>query len=134
MPTKPVLGFVMLWIMACSGGRAFGKVDGGEVQLVGQVDADYFVAQLDQLDPWFEACYVRVLRRDRAIEGVIRLGMRGGGGQLVPAILENGTNSEELAQCVENAFTDVTLVEPAGSEPWDFTAEWPVTFSQIRRP
>ena len=59
---------------ACSGGAQFGAVDLGELVVEGEVDPDYLYLQLRQLDPTFEACYVRALRQDRIAEGVIDLG------------------------------------------------------------
>lgn len=129
---RVVLFFIMM-LASCGGRRDFGKVEGGDVMLEGQVDADYFVRQLDQLDPWFEACYARILRRSRNTEGVIVLRMRGEHGRLEPIIVQNQTGSAELAECVSNAVSNLSTIEPDGAEPWDFTAEWAVTFSILRR-
>lgn len=123
----------MTILASCGGRRDFGKVDGGDVTLEGKVDADYFVRQLDQLDPWFEACYARTLRRSRNTEGVIVLRMHGKHRRLEPIVVQNKTESAELADCVKNAVSNLSTVEPNGAEPWDFTAEWAVTFSIIRR-
>ena len=120
-------------VLACGSGPSYGKVDAGDIVLDGQVNADYFARQLGQLDPWFEACYARALRRDGDVDGVIELHLLGGGGKLLTERTENGTGNEELAECVANAVANISLVEAAGDEPWDFTAEWPVTFSIIRR-
>jgi hypothetical protein len=125
---------VLTMLFASCGGRgAFGRVDGGEVVLEGQVDADFFARQLEQLDPWFEACYARVLRRSRDTEGVITLRMQGKGGKLLSSIVQNETGNAGLGDCMQQAVSNLDLVEPAGGEPWDFTVEWPVTFTIIRR-
>lgn len=129
---RVVLFFIMM-LASCGGRRDFGKVEGGDVMLEGQVDADYFVRQLGQLDPWFEACYARILRRSRNTEGVIVLRMHGKHRRLDPIVVQNETESAELAECVKNAVSNLSTVEPDDAEPWDFTAEWAVTFSILRR-
>ena len=118
---------------ACSGGAQFGTVDLGELVVEGEVDPEYLYLQLRQLDPVFEACYVRALRQDRTAEGVIGLEMRGSGGKLTLEITTNGTGSENLAECVTAAITGLTIVEPDGSDPWDFSGDWSVKFEIIRR-
>jgi hypothetical protein len=123
---------VAMLLIACGSGRSFGKVDAGAVVIEGRVDTDYFVRQLEQLDPWFEACYARTLRRNRDAEGVITLRMRGKDGMLDPDLIANETGNAELANCVTNAVSNLAVVEPTGAEAWDFTAEWPITFSIMR--
>jgi hypothetical protein len=111
---------VLTMLFASCGGRgAFGR--------------DFFARQLEQLDPWFEACYARVLRRSRDTEGVITLRMQGKGGKLLSSIVQNETGNAGLGDCMQQAVSNLDLVEPAGGEPWDFTVEWPVTFTIIRR-
>lgn len=118
---------------ACGRRATFGTVESGKITVEGRVDAEYLARQLEQLDPWFEACYARTLRRVRNTEGVITLRLHGSEGTLRPEVAENGTGDTELADCVTNAFSKVTLEESPSSEPWNFTAEWPVTFSTVRR-
>ena len=120
-------------LLACGGGRQFGKVEFGDLVLEGVVDAEYLFLQLRQLDPTFEACYVRALRGNRATEGVIVMNLTGGGGRLVPEITGNDTGSEELLECVESAVTQLEIVEPEGYDPWEFTGEWSVKFEIIRQ-
>lgn len=135
MRSVPVVVTVLALAAAegCGGGTPYGRVAGGDVRLEGQVNADYFPRQLDQLYPWFEACYARTLRRDRAAEGVIEIRMRGRAGTIRPEVVRNETGSDELARCVADAVTNLPLVERPGDEPWDFTATWPVEFTIARR-
>jgi len=119
--------------MACSGGAQYGTVDFGELVVEGEVDPDYLYLQLRQLDPTFEACYVRALRQDRTTEGTIDIEIRGDGGKLTPEVTTNGTGSENLMGCVTTAITGLTIVEPDGSEAWEFSGKWSVTFEIIRR-
>lgn len=135
-PSASSIRFVIAVAFSCAacGGRAtFGAVEGGKVVLEGQVDAEHLTRQLEQLDPWFEACYARTLRRAEGTEGVITLRLSGKEGTLQPEVVRNETGDGDLADCVTNAFSNITLEEPPGSEPWNFTAEWPVTFSVMRR-
>jgi hypothetical protein len=124
---------ILLLQAACGGGRQYGTAEFGPLVLEGEVDPEYLLLQLNQLDPTFEACYVRALRGNRATEGVIRIRLAGGQGRLDPEILANETGSEELEECVENAIAQLTIVEPPRSDPWDFTGEWSVEFAIIRR-
>ncbi len=123
----------LLMMTACSGGAQFGAVDLGELVVEGEVDPDYLYLQLRQLDPTFEACYVRALRQDRTAEGVIDLKIRGSGGKLTPEITTNATGSENLAECLTAAIAGLTIVEQDGADPWDFVGDWSVTFEIIRR-
>ncbi|UCD24346.1 MAG: hypothetical protein JSW51_00045 [Gemmatimonadota bacterium] len=123
----------LLFAGACSGGAQYGKVELGELVVAGQVDPEYLYLQLRQLDPTFEACYVRALRRDRDAEGVVDLELNGSDGKLTPAITTNGTGSENLAECITTAITGLTIVEPEGSDPWSFSGDWSVTFEIIRQ-
>jgi hypothetical protein len=103
----------------------------GELVYYGTVDGDYLSRQLGQLDPPFEACYVRVKRRARTTEGVIELSLTGGNGRLVGEIESNSTGSTELGECVLGAIAGLTIIEPAETGPWDYTAEWSVTFELV---
>lgn len=123
----------VLLLAACGGARQFGKVELGDLTVEGSVQAEYLYLQLDQLDPTFEACYVQALRRDRSAEGMIEMSLAGRAGHLHPTITKNGTGSEDLATCVENAVTQLTIVEPDNYEPWDFTGDWSVSFQIVRR-
>lgn len=124
---------VALLLAACSGGAQFGTVELGDLLVQGEVEPDYLYLQLNQLDPTFEACYVRALRGNRSTEGVIGIRLKGGGGRLIPTIDSNNTGSEDLAQCVEGAVAQLPIVEPEGRAPWDFVGEWSVKFEIIRR-
>jgi len=123
----------LLIMTACSGGAQFGAVDLGELVVEGEVDPDYLYLQLRQLDPTFEACYVRALRQDRTAEGVINLKIRGTGGKLTPEITTNATGSDNLAECVTAAIAGLTIAERDGSDPWHFSGDWSVAFEIIRR-
>jgi len=123
----------LLIMNACTGGAQFGAVDLGELVVEGEVNPEYLYLQLRQLDPTFEACYVRALRQDRTAEGVIDLEIRGGGGKLTSDITTNSTGSANLAECVTAAITGLAIVEQDGSDPWDFSGDWSVTFEIIRR-
>ncbi len=105
----------------------------GDVEISGQVETSQLLAQMRQLDPRLEACYARAKRSDHSVDGTIALHMRGGGGRLVPQVRSNDTGSEFLAECVTGAISGLTLVEPAGSPPWDFEANWAVTFTIATR-
>jgi len=127
-----ILSAVLL-LAACGSGAQFGTVELGDLIVQGQVEPDYLYLQLNQLDPTFEACYVRALRGNRSAEGVIELHLKGGGGHLTPTIVSNSTGSDDLGKCVESAVTQLPIVEPEGHEPWDFVGDWSVTFEIIRR-
>jgi hypothetical protein len=127
------LAALALLLAACAGGAQFGTVELGDLVVEGRVEPDYLYLQLNQLDPTFEACYVRALRGNRSAEGVIDLHLKGGGGRLVPTILANNTGSEDLERCVEGAVAQLPIVEPEGHEPWDFVGEWSVKFEIVRR-
>lgn len=120
--------FLLLSASGCGGGASFGTVEFGELVYSGTVDGDYLVRQLLQLDPPFEACYVRVKRRARTTEGVVELSLRGGNGRLAGEIKSNSTGSTELGDCVLGAISGLTIIEPEDSTPWDYTAEWSVSF------
>jgi hypothetical protein len=107
-------------------------VELGELVVEGKVDPEYLYLQLRQLDPTFEACYVRALRQDRSAEGVIELQIKGSGGKLTPEITANATGSDNLVECMTTAITGLTIVEPDGSDPWSFSGEWSVEFEIIR--
>jgi hypothetical protein len=118
---------------ACTGGAQFGTVELGDLTVDGVVDPDYLYLQLQQLDPTFEACYVRALRSDRSAEGVIEIQMTGSNGRMQAEIKRNGTESSDLADCVTTAMNNLTIVERDSTEPWDFSADWSVEFAIIRR-
>ncbi len=123
---------VSLGILACGGTRPPGTVELGDLVVDGDVDLDYLLAQLPQLDPTFEACYVQALRKDRSTEGVIDLKMRGEGTRLLPTITQNGTNNVTLAECVTQAIEGLAIVQREGDQPWNYTADWSITFSIMR--
>jgi len=124
---------LLLLLAACGGGAPIGTVELGQLVYSGNVDGDYLSRQLYQLDPPFNACYVRVKRKDHAVEGVIELALRGGGGRLAGEIRSNSTGSEELGECVIGAISGLTIIEPAATAPWDYTADWSVTFELLQR-
>ena len=99
----------------------------------GEVDADYLRRQLYQLDPPFQACYVRAKRKDRTTEGVVELSLRGRSGRLAGQITSQTTGNAELEECVLNAISGLRIIEPDNSAPWDYTADWSVTFEIFRR-
>jgi hypothetical protein len=76
---RPFLKLMLLgiFVTACGGGRQYGKVQLGDLEVEGTVDPEYLYLQLGQLDPTFEACYVRALRLDRSAEGVIEMKLSG---------------------------------------------------------
>ncbi len=123
---------VYVAVLACSGPRPPGTVELGNLTVEGQVDLEYLLAQLPQLDPTFEACYVQALRKDRSAEGVIDLTLRGEGTRLTPEITENGTNSVILGDCLTTAIAGLAIVQREGDLPWDYTADWSITFRIIR--
>ena len=129
---RMLIGLVV-FVAACGGGRVYGRVDPGDVIVEGDVDGNFFARQLDQLDPWFEACYARALRLDRSTEGVIQMSLRVRERGLTAEIIEDGPANPQLADCVMNAVSNLTLVEPDAAAPWDFSARWPITFTVIRR-
>jgi hypothetical protein len=118
--------------VGCGGGASFGTVEFGELVYSGTVDGNYLSRQLLQLDPPFEACYVRVKRRARTTEGVINLTLRGSAGRLVGEITSNSTGSSELGECILGAISGLTINEPENSAPWDYTADWSVSFELAR--
>jgi hypothetical protein len=105
----------------------------GALSLDGSVDDDYLGRQLQQLEPRFQACYARTLRTSRTAEGTVGWRIKGGAGRLVPALTLNDTGNDSLAACATRAVAELPVVEPDGSQPWDFTLEWSVIF-QIARP
>jgi hypothetical protein len=123
-----------LSVLSCGGGVPYGRIDFGTIDTEGQVDTDYFKAQLGQLEPRFQACYARTLVRNRTAEGRVRLAIQGGGGRLVPTVVENATSDSGLVQCVTGAISELKIVEREGSVPWHFTAEWDMGFEIARRP
>ena len=120
-------------LLACAGGTQYGTVELGDLTAEGEVDLDYLDLQLQQLDPTFEACYVRALRHDRAAEGVVAIRLHGAGGKLQPEITDNETANTELAECMANAIRNLTIVERDSTNHWDFVAEWSVKFTIIRQ-
>jgi len=108
-------------------------VELGDLTVDGVVDPDYLYLQLQQLDPTFEACYVRALRRDRSAEGAIEIRMQGSNGKLQPEIKLNETKSSDLADCVIAAMNGLTIVERDSTESWEFVGDWSVRFAIIRR-
>lgn len=130
-----LIGGIVLSLAAagCGGGSPIGTVDLGDLVYSGTVDGDYLARQLIQLDPPFQACYVRVKRRSPAPEGVIELELTGGNGELSGEITSNSTGSSELGECVLGAISGLKIIEPEESAPWDYTADWSVTFEIVRR-
>ena len=118
--------------MGCGGGSPIGMVELGQLVYSGEVDGDYLSRQLIQLDPPFQACYVRIKRRDRTVEGVIELTLQGGGGRLAGEITSNSTGSAELGECILGAISGLTIREPEETAPWNYTADWSVSFELIR--
>jgi len=123
---------ICFWL-ACAGGAQYGSVELGDLTAEGEVDIDYLYLQLQQLDPTFEACYVRALRQDRTAEGMVGIRMRGAGGRLEPEITANETASAELADCMTNAIKNLTIVERDSSNTWEFVGDWSVKFTIIRQ-
>lgn len=130
-----LLGGIALVIAqaACGGGAPIGTVEYGHLVVSGQADTTYLRRQLYQLDPPFQACYVRAKRSDRTTEGVIQLTLRGSSGRLAGEITSQTTNNSELEACVLNAISGLRINEPENALPWDYTADWSVTFEIIRR-
>ncbi|MBI4503721.1 MAG: hypothetical protein HY700_21490 [Gemmatimonadetes bacterium] len=126
------LALVLLVFASCEG-VPVGKVLFGELQTHGEVDQGYLEAQMVPLEPRFQACYAQSLRRNHSSEGVVRLSLRGGGGKLIPSVVENSTGDEGLARCVSDAIAGLSLVQREGTAPWAFTAEWSVEFESVRR-
>jgi len=119
---------IVLAAAGCGGGATYGTVELGELVYSGTVNGDYLSRQLIQLDPPFQACYVRVKRTARTTEGVIELNLTGGSGQLAGEITSNSTGSAELGECVLGAISGLTIIERGDSTPWDYTADWSVSF------
>jgi len=111
-----------------------GTVEFGEFVYSGDVDGDYLVRQLIQLDPPFQACYVRVKQQNPPPEGQIDLELQGGGGRMTGQVTSNTTGSEELGECLIGAIEGLTIIEPVETAPWNYTADWSVTFALVRRP
>jgi hypothetical protein len=120
-------------LLGCSGGAPFGTVEIGDLTVDGEVDPDYLFLQLGQLDPRFEACYVRALRQDRTAEGVIEIHMLGRDGSLEPEVTANQTQSERLADCVTEAISGLKIVQPAGTTLWDYVGDWSVKFEIVSK-
>jgi hypothetical protein len=131
--TGPISAIILVAVLACEG-VPIGKIAFGELQAHGSVDVDYLEAQMAPVEPRFQACYAQSLRRNHSTHGVIRLSLRGGGGKLIPSVVENTAKDERLGQCVANAIASLTLVEREGTPPWAFTAEWSVTFEIVKLP
>lgn len=128
-PSTSLLACVVLLLAAgCGGGASFGIVEYGELVYSGAVDGEYLSRQLLQLDPPFQACYVRVKRQERTTEGVIELSITGGGGRMVGEITSNSTGSTELGECVLGAIAGLNIIEPEETAPWNYTADWSVSF------
>jgi len=124
--------FLVLAATACGGGAPIGTVELGELIVSGEVDGDYLYRQLYQLDPPFQACYVRAKRGDHSTEGLLELTLQGGSGRLTGAIASNTTGSSELGECVLGAISGLMIIEPEGAAPWDYSADWSVTFEIAR--
>jgi hypothetical protein len=120
-------------LLGCSGGAPFGTVEIGDLTVDGEVDPDYLFLQLGQLDPRFEACYVRALRKNRTAEGVIEIHILGNDGSLKPEVTANQTQSESLADCVTEAISGLTIVQPTGTAPWDYVGDWSVEFEIVSK-
>jgi len=133
MKTVLTVAASLLAAAACGPGAQFGTVEFGDLTVRGEVDGDYLLRQLEQLDPPFEACYVQALRRSRATEGQMQFAFRGGGGRLVPEVTSDETDDAELSSCVTGAIAGLAIIEPPDAAPWDFTAGWSVRFALVRR-
>ncbi len=120
-------------VTACGGGAPFGTVQLGDLTVDGEVDPDFLYLQLGQLDPRFEACYVRALRQNRTAEGAIEIRMTGNGSTLQPEVTANETQSEILAECVASAIAGLTIVQRDSITPWDFVADWSVDFKIVSK-
>ncbi len=120
-----VLGTLLA--VACGESRTYGKVDPGQLTVQGEIDVSRVTTQLEQLDQWFEACYARILSKEPATEGTMRLRLVGQDDRITPDIVENGTGNQDLAACVRNAFGNLTATD----ERWDFTADWSLDFAII---
>ncbi|MFQ5703349.1 MAG: hypothetical protein ACE5HT_04930 [Gemmatimonadales bacterium] len=125
---------VLISVYACGSGAPFGMVEFGALDLEGTVDTDYLARQLAPLDPRFEACYVRALRKNRATEGTIQIKLRGSGGKLMAEITTNDTGSDDLSLCVTENISALSIVEPSATEPWKFTGDWSIKFQIARMP
>jgi hypothetical protein len=130
-PFNRVAVFTLL-LAACGSGRQFGTVELGSLSVEGEVQQEFLSQQLLQLDPTFEACYVRALRANRSAEGVIAMNISGKNGHVIPEITANETGSDDLGECVESAVAQLPIREPAGYDPWDFVGQWSVRFDIIR--
>jgi len=123
----------MLFFIGCSEGAPFGTVQLGDLIVDGEVDPDFLYVQLGQLDPRFEACYVRALRKDRTAEGVIEIHIRGSSTTLEAEVTANQTQSESLAECVTAAVSGLTIVQRDSTTPWDFVGDWSVQFQIVSK-
>ena len=123
---------LVLALAACGGGAPIGTVEFGELIVSGEVDGDYLWRQLGQLNPPFQACYMHAKRRDHSTEGVIELKLEGRSSQLSGEIASNTTGSTELGECMRNAISGLRINEPEDVAPWDYTADWSVTFEIAR--
>jgi len=130
--TFMVGALVLLSVFGCGEGASFGTVESGELVYSGTVDGNYLARQLLQLDPPFEACYVRIKRRARDTEGVVQLALKGGNGRLEGEITSNSTGSTELGECVLGAISGLTIIERGDSTPWNYTADWSISFELAR--
>ena len=124
--------FLVLAATVCGGGAPIGTVELGELIVAGEVDGDYLYRQLYQLDPPFQACYVRAKRGDHTTEGILELTLQGGSGRLAAEIASNTTGSSELGECVLSAISGLRIIEPEDAAPWDYSADWSVTFEIAR--
>ena len=123
---------LVLALAACGGGAPIGTVEFGQLVVSGEVDGDYLYRQLGQLNPPFQACYMHAKRKDHSTEGVIELTLEGGSGQLAGEITSNTTGSLELGECLTTAISGLGINEPEDAAPWDYTADWSVTFEIAR--
>ncbi|MEJ2237820.1 MAG: hypothetical protein P8X82_05945 [Gemmatimonadales bacterium] len=123
----------MLILIGCSQGAPFGTVQLGDLIVDGEVDPDFLYMQLGQLDPRFEACYVRALREDRTAEGVIEIHIRGSNTSLEAEVTANQTQSESLADCVAAAVSGLTIIQRDSTTPWDFVGDWSVQFQIVSK-
>jgi hypothetical protein len=122
-----------LLFISCSGGAPFGTVELGDLTVDGEVDPDFLYMQLGQLDPRFEACYVRALRQDRNAQGVIEIRLHGNSTRLEAEVTSNETQSETLADCVSTAISGLAIVQRDSTTPWDFVGDWSVDFEIVSK-
>jgi len=122
-----------LLFFSCGSGAPFGRVQLGDLTVDGEVDPDFLYLQLGQLDPRFEACYVRALRKDRTAEGVIEIRLHGTSTSLEPEVTANETQSETLADCVSSAISGLAIVQRDSTTAWDFVGDWSVKFEIVSK-